>query len=148
MKNILLRVLVIVSAIALSFFYVFDFNDLYADKGNKVIELTKQIVSVAGVLLGFILTALSIMTAVMDKNLITNMVRSGHFKIFIKQAFFSCFLMFLLIVFGLILISLPIIFLQYAYSIYFVLIVLTIYELLITSRRFYNVIIVMSESVK
>lgn len=148
MKNIFIRILVIIISSIFSYIFIFHLQDLYANEGEKVIELLKQTVSVAGVLLGFILTALSILTAVIDKTLITNMVRTGHFRVFVRQAFFSCFLLFLLIISSLIVISVPIFWIKGSFSVIAVIIVMTIYELFVTSRRFYNVIVVMSESVK
>ena len=148
MKDILRRLFSITIASIFSYFVIFQLEDIYANDASKVIELIKQIVSVAGVLLGFILTALSILTAVMDKTLISNMVRTGHFKVFVRQAFLSCFLLFLLIIFGLIAIGLPSSWSQIYFSLIFVLISLTIVELYVTSKRFYNVAIVMSESIK
>lgn len=148
MKLVAERSLVIIASSIFSYFLVFHLQDLYAKDGAKVIELLKLIVPVAGVLLGFILTALSILVAVLDKTLIANMVRTGHFRNFIRQAFFSSFLLFLLIILGFIILGIPNFWLKYGFSILFVLIVFTLYELFMTSRRFYNVIIVMSESVR
>lgn len=148
MKDNLRRLFSITIASIFSYFVIFQLEDIYANDASKVIELIKQIVSVAGVLLGFILTALSILTAVMDKTLISSMVRTGHFKVFVRQAFMSCFLLFFLIIFGLIAIGLPNSWSQIYFSLIFVLISLTIVELYVTSKRFYNVTIVMSESIK
>lgn len=148
MKDILRRLFSIIASSIFSYFIIFQLQDIYENDAIQIIELLKQIVSVAGVLLGFILTALSILTAVMDKTLINNMVRTGHFKVFVRQAFVSCFLLFLLIIFGLITISIPNSWIRICFSVIFVLMVLTIVELFVTSRRFYNVTIVMSESIK
>lgn len=148
MKLISERLLIIILSSISSYFLVFHLQDLYEKDGAKVVELLKLLVPVAGVLLGFILTALSILVAVIDKTLITNMVRTGHFSNFIKQAFFSSFLLFLLIILGFIILGMPNAWIKYSFSILFVFICLTVYELFITSRRFYNVIIIMSESVR
>ena len=78
---------------ALSFFagwLAWKYADVYLSNlssNNGPYELVKQIASIAGVILGFVLAAISILTAVMDKTLISNMMKTAHFKSFVIQAF-------------------------------------------------------------
>ena len=67
MKTFAKRLLVIIGSSIFSYFLVFHLQDIYAKDGAKVLELLKLIVPVSGVLLGFILTALSILVAVIAK---------------------------------------------------------------------------------
>lgn len=126
----------------------FKFSNSYlsdSHQNNGPYELAKQISSIAGVILGFIFTAISILTAVMDKTLISNMMRTGHFKIFIKQAFYSCAWLMTLIVICLAFLVLTDVWLRISFAVIIGVSTYTIIELITTANRFYNIIITMSK---
>lgn len=126
----------------------FKFSNSYlsdSHQNNGPYELAKQISSIAGVILGFIFTAISILTAVMDKTLISNMMRTGHFKIFIKQAFYSCAWLMTLIVICLAFLVLTDVWLRIGFAVIIGVSTYTIIELITTANRFYNIIITMSK---
>jgi hypothetical protein len=45
---------------------------------------------VAGTLLGFVITSVSLLTAVMNRTLIENMRKTGHFQRLTREAFATC----------------------------------------------------------
>lgn len=113
-------------------------------ENNGPYELAKQISGIAGVILGFVLAAISILTAVMDKTLIANMMRTGHFQNFVKQAFYGCGCLMALIAVSLGALVVPEKYLKYALTVMMVVTAYTVIELVTTARRFYNIIVVMS----
>ncbi|MHA3059478.1 hypothetical protein ACX1N5_00625 [Acinetobacter sp. ANC 4636] len=113
-------------------------------ENNGPYELAKQISSIAGVILGFVLAAISILTAVMDKTLIANMVRTGHFQNFVKQAFYGCTWLMILIAVSLASLVVPEGYLKWALAVMIGVTIYTTIELFITAKRFYNIIVVMS----
>jgi|GEM_PF-6194495 hypothetical protein len=135
---------------ALSFFagwLAWKYADVYLSNlssNNGPYELVKQIASIAGVILGFVLAAISILTAVMDKTLISNMMKTGHFKSFVKQAFYGCAWMILLIIISLGFMGVDQPYIKPAYVIIMAVMTYTTIQLIITARRFYNIIVVMS----
>lgn len=139
--------------ISLTFSFIFAWltfkysNSYLSDshQNNGPYELAKQISSIAGVILGFIFTAISILTAVMDKTLISNMMRTGHFKIFIKQAFYSCAWLMILIIICLASLVSKGDWLKLGFSIIIGISTYTTVELITTANRFYNIIITMSK---
>jgi len=135
---------------ALSFFagwVAWEYADVYLSdlsSNNGPYELAKQIASIAGVILGFVLAAISILTAVMDKTLISNMMKTGHFKSFVKQAFYGCAWMILLIVISLGFMGVDQPYIKPTYVVIMAVMTYTTIQLIITARRFYNIIVVMS----
>lgn len=117
---------------------------LHAHESNGLYELSKQISSIAGVILGFVFTAISILTAVMDKTLIANMMKTGHFQNFVKQAFYSCFLLMILIAVSLLTFVLPQLYLKHIFVVMIGFLTYTSIALITTANRFYNIIVVMS----
>ena len=123
------------------------YSDIYLSNltsNNGPYELAKQIASISGVILGFVLAAISILTAVMDKTLISNMMKTGHFKNFVKQAFYGCAWLILLIVISLVFLGVDTAFIKLAYTVIMAVMSYTTIQLIITARRFYNIIVVMS----
>lgn len=119
--------------------YLAKLND-----NNGPYELAKQISSIAGVILGFVLAGISILTAVMDRTLIANMMRTGHFHNFVKQAFYGCGWLMVLIVVSLGSLVVPAEYLKYALTVMMIVTSYTVIELVTTATRFYNIITVMS----
>jgi hypothetical protein len=60
---------------------------------------TSAIAGVAGVLLGALIMALALLTAVMDRTLVVNMRKTGHYQRLISDTFLTC--TFLLLALGL-----------------------------------------------
>ena len=123
------------------------YSDIYLSNltsNNGPYELAKQIASISGVILGFVLAAISILTAVMDKTLISNMMKTCHFKNFVKQAFYGCAWLILLIVISLVFLGVDTAFIKLAYTVIMAVMSYTTIQLIITARRFYNIIVVMS----
>lgn len=137
-------------SLVLSFFagwLAWKYADVYLSNlssNNGPYELAKQIASISGVILGFVLAAISILTAVMDKTLISNMMKTGHFKSFVKQAFYGCACLILLIVISLGFMGVDKPYIKPAYIVIMAVMTYTTIQLIITARRFYNIIVVMS----
>lgn len=52
-------------------------------------EIAKFTATISATLLGFLLTAVAVLTALMDKTLIANMRITGHYPRFLRMAFFA-----------------------------------------------------------
>lgn len=149
--NIMKKLAKFIISLALSFIFAwltFKYSDSYLSdphQNNGPYELVKQISSIAGVILGFVLAAISILTAVMDKTLISNMMRTGHFKVFIKQAFYGCAWLMILIIICLASLVLKDYWLKIGFAVIIGVTTYTVVELTTTANRFYNIIITMSK---
>ena len=65
----------------------FNFN---ADSSQtSQFEIAKFTATISATLLGFLLTAIAVLTALMDKTLIANMRKTGHYPKFLRLAFFT-----------------------------------------------------------
>lgn len=67
---------------------------------NSPYEIAKLIAGISGTILGFLLTAVAMLTAVMDRKLIENMRKTGHYTVFIVDCFINSFLFLIVIVLG------------------------------------------------
>ncbi len=65
---------------------------------DQLRSIANTLATLSGTLLGFILTVLSILTAVLDRKLIQNMQKSGHFAVLVRHAFNTCIGLFALLV--------------------------------------------------
>ncbi|CNE36177.1 hypothetical protein [Yersinia intermedia] len=65
-------------------------------KLEALLNASSVIVGLAGTLLGFLITSISLITALMDKRLIANMIKTGHYQRLVSDTILTC--MFLLIV--------------------------------------------------
>lgn len=76
----------------------------YAEKVEQqaVINASGIIIGLAGTLLGFLITSMSLITALMDRKLILNMIKTGHYKRLMSDTVLTCTFMLLVIVFCLI----------------------------------------------
>lgn len=63
-------------------------------------EIAKLISGICGTILGFLLTAVAMLTAVMDRKLVENMVKTGHYRVFIIDCFINISLFLSAIVLG------------------------------------------------
>lgn len=77
--------------------FIIDFQN---GNQNTPYEITKLICSISGTILGFLLTAVAMLTAIMDRKLVENMRKTGHYRIFIVDCFVNCFMFLLTIVSG------------------------------------------------
>lgn len=48
---------------------------------------------VSGTLLGFLITAVALLTSVMDRTLMVNMKATGHYQRLVKETFHTCFML-------------------------------------------------------
>ena len=132
---------------AVSMVVFWHYGDTYLMKvsdSNGPYELAKLIGSAAGTLLGFLLTAVSLMTAVMDRTLIANMRQSGHYQRLVKQAFLGCMLLLLLFLVCVGLLFTSGLWLKIFVTLMIGLTVAAMLVLVSAGRRFYNIFVVMS----
>lgn len=59
-------------------------------KIEVLVNASGIITGLAGTLLGFLITSMSLITALMDKRLIVNMLKTGHYKRLISDAILTC----------------------------------------------------------
>ncbi|MDH2488074.1 hypothetical protein [Acinetobacter baumannii] len=86
----------IVSAVL--FWFTGDYY-LTISTDNGPFEFIKMLAGIAGTLLGFLIGAVSLLTAVMDRTLIQNMRKNGQYNILVNSTFSACLSLLLLIVF-------------------------------------------------
>ncbi len=83
-KQLLPRV-AISAAIALAFVCRAD-----SHKVEELHSIAGVIAGVSGTLLGFLITSMALITAIMDRTLIANMRKTGHYQRLIGGAFTTC----------------------------------------------------------
>jgi protein-S-isoprenylcysteine O-methyltransferase Ste14 len=59
-------------------------------KDERMIAVLSALAAASGTLLGFLITALTLLAAVMDRTLVANMRRTGHYQRLIRGTFLSC----------------------------------------------------------
>lgn len=118
--------------------YHFDVENSQTSK----FEIAKFTATISATLLGFLLTAVAVLTALMDKTLIANMRLTGHYPKFLKMAFLASFIFLIVTILGfLVLLLYPI---HYAFIVFCLMIgffILALLLLLITGYSFYKMII-------
>ncbi|EMK5854216.1 hypothetical protein V9I00_002097 [Salmonella enterica] len=90
---LLSRVLISAGVVGL-FWYKSD-----AVRVEALINASGVITGLAGTLLGFLITSMSLITALMDKRLIINMIKTGHYKRLIADTILTCIFLLILIIF-------------------------------------------------
>lgn len=78
---------------------IIDFKD---GGQNTPYEIAKLISSISGTILGFLLTAVAMLAAVMDRKLVENMRKTGHYRVFIVDCFINCLLLLCAMIFGIV----------------------------------------------
>lgn len=56
----------------------------------RILAISSAIAGAAGTLLGFLLTAVALLTAVMDRALVANMRKTGHYQRLVHESFLTC----------------------------------------------------------
>lgn len=68
-------------------------------KVEVLVSASGVITGLAGTLLGFLITSMSLITALMDKKLVINMLKTGHYRRLIADTILTCaFLLSLIVV--------------------------------------------------
>lgn len=68
-------------------------------KAETLVNASGVITGLAGTLLGFLITSMSLITALMDKKLVVNMLKTGHYRRLIADTILTCaFLLSLIVV--------------------------------------------------
>ena len=99
--KILLSSTIIASIVTFLFSYLNGYTLVYIEgHQNTPYEISKLIASIAGTILGFLLTAVAMLTAVMDRKLLENMRKTGHYQVFITDCFINCLLLLLTTILG------------------------------------------------
>lgn len=65
----------------------------YYGKGfpnDRIIAVASLLATTAGVMLGFLLTAVTLLTAVIDRTLVSNMRKTGHYQRLVGESAISC----------------------------------------------------------
>lgn len=56
---------------------------------SEIYQVVGQFSSISGVLLGFLIAALSILTTIGDRQLIANLSKTGHLPVLLREMFFA-----------------------------------------------------------
>lgn len=107
-------------------------------------SLMATLSSVFATLLGFIITAITLLASLLDKPLLKNMQKTGHYKRLMTDAFDTCLVMLILILSSLIGLMLKIKQQELLIVVLIVLVVMSILCLLKTGRRLFNIVKVLS----
>lgn len=67
---------------------------------NSAYEIAKLIAVICSTVFGFLLAAIAMLTAIMDRTLLVNMKKTGHYQIFIRDCFVNLFLLLSAIISG------------------------------------------------
>lgn len=103
---------------------------------EALVNASGVITGLAGTLLGFLITSMSLITALMDKKLIVNMRKTGHYTRLIADTILTCAFLLFLIIFCLIcLISQEYLIKCFFYGVVFF-ITISIFYLIEAGRRF------------
>lgn len=130
------------SRIAISLILVVAFHFcLGYIKKESLVGSAGVITGLAGTLLGFLITSMSLITALMDKTLIKNMIKTGHYKRLVSDAIITCISLLILIIFCLICAILNDAYAIKAFYPVIFLISLSISYLIETGKRFASVIL-------
>lgn len=135
--------LIVASICALLFWFNGDFY-LTNDKANGPFEFIKMLAGIAGTLLGFLIGAVSLLTAVMDRTLIENMRKNGNFEVLINQTFEACLSLLLLIVACFIAFLINNTYLKFNFTIIIFLSIYSGLSVVSIGHKFKNIFVVMS----
>lgn len=83
---------------AVCFWYFGGDYLLLVKESNGPYEFIKMLAGIAGTLLGFLIGAVSLLTAVMDRTLIQNMRKNGQYAVLINSTFKACLALLVLII--------------------------------------------------
>lgn len=100
--------------------------------------------SVFATLLGFIITAIALLASLLDKPLLKNMQKTGHYKRLMTDAFYTCLVLLVLVLTCLIGLMLQSKHQEIIAAILIGLVVISMLCLLQTGRRLFNIIKVIS----
>ena len=78
------RALISACAGLLFFHYCVNF------KSSQLLNVAGVLAGVSGTLLGFLITAVALLTAVMDRPLVANMRKTGHYQRLVSETFATC----------------------------------------------------------
>lgn len=69
-----------------------------AIKLDALLNTSSVIVGLAGTLLGFLITSISLITALMDRRLVANMIKTGHYQRLVSDTILTCAFLLIVIV--------------------------------------------------
>lgn len=110
----------------------------------KMASIAATVANIAGVLLGFLLTAMTLITAVMDRGLVSRMRETGHYQRLIHETYHSCAALLFVVVAGVVCLFVGEASLKY---VFLLLVFLSIFSTLLVIEaggRFKNIFSVMS----
>lgn len=111
---------------------------------SAVSSIVTTLASVAATLLGFIITSIALLASLLDKPLIRNMQKTGHYKCLMTEAFDTCMVLLALVVACIIGLILQGQIQEIAFAILVGFTCLALIYLLQAGRRFSNIISVLS----
>lgn len=88
--NILALMKTLLPKSALSAGVAYAFYELPGVADSQLYNASGVIAGVCATLLGFLVTAIAIIVALVDKKLITNMRKTGHYSVLMRDAFVTC----------------------------------------------------------
>lgn len=120
---------------------VYLIKDSAFQKLNEdIADIIGVLLTLSGTLLGFIFASLSIMTAMMDKRLVQNMKKTGHYQVLLSELFYSAGTFLLVMLVTLATLFFPSGWLTYSLIVSVSLFCMAILFLVFAARKFYLVI--------
>ena len=117
---------------------------LTLDTPNGPFEFIKMLAGIAGTLLGFLIGAVSLLTAVMDRTLIESMRKNGQFEVLINQTFTACLSLLFLVIACFIAFLIDAYYLKINFSLIIFLSIYSAISVVSIGHKFKNIFVVMS----
>lgn len=99
---------------------------------------------VSGTLLGFLITAVALLTSVMDRKLVANMRITGHYQRLVKETFYTCIMLLCVLVVSIVSMFLDACSMQVAFALLAFFSVLSFIYMVESGRRFSTVFTILS----
>lgn len=99
---------------------------------------------VSGTLLGFLITAVALLTSVMDRTLVANMRMTGHYQRLVRETFYACIMLLCMLVASIVSLFLDACSMQVAFAVLAFFSVLSLMYMVESGWRFSNVFTIMS----
>lgn len=113
-------------------------------QADQLSDIAGVLAGVAGTLLGFLITAVTLLTAVMDRQLLVNMRKTGHYQRLVSETFHTCIMLLAVLLVAVISLFLNEQAIQLAFVLLAFFMTLSCFYLIEAGRRFSSVILVMS----
>ncbi len=111
-----------------------------ARTAEQIYDVVGQFSSISGVLLGFLIAALSILATIGDRQLVANMRKTGHLELLLREVFFASIAFLITLVLSLICLFLPLPYVVHVGALVVAVFVFSTGALIVAGHKFYIVL--------